>query len=260
MVLSGFTYGNRANSPAPFRSDRKTPAIFRIAIAPIEDRSIEGRCRLSVSLSSIDKCSFSAAFKSPSWHRARVRTTRTGIEWTFWAIASCDVEQAAAGLPSIPSSHPSLPLSFRVSDLSERRHSIPIPRLPSAWCARVPRTTCDVMFRSLFCLLCLGQLATPSPCACGRRKQRTTSKPANTISSVFITFQVRPQGTTRKEGKGRRPFSAGYFGKAGYLSCKRTANPLCHSEGLSATDRCHRCHRYHRQRRARVVVSAGLGG
>ena len=253
MVLSGVTYvtyGNRANSPAPFRSDRKTPAIFRIAIAPIEDRSIEGRCRLSVSLSSIDKCSFSAAFKSPSWHRRTNERTRTGIEWTFWAIASCDVEQAAAGLPF-------LRLSFRVSDLSERRHSIPIPRLPSAWCARVPRTTCDVMFRSLFCLLCLGQLATPSPCACGRRKQRTTSKPANTISSVFITFQVRPQGTTRKEGRGRRPFSAGYFGKAGYLSCKRTANPLCHSEGLSATDRCHR---YHRQRRARVVVSAGLDG
>ena len=158
-----------------------------------------------------------------------------------------------ASLPSLPA----LPLSFRVSDLSERRHSIPIPRLPSAWCARVPRTTCDVMFRSLFCLLCLGQLATPSPCACGRRKQRTTSKPANTISSVFITFQVRPQGTTRKEGRRRGPFSAGYFGKAGYLSCKRTANPLCHSEGLSATDRCHR---YHRQRRARVVVSAGLDG
>ena len=136
--------------------------------------------------------------------------TGTGIEWTFWAIASCDVEQAAAGLPF-------LRLSFRVSDLSERRHSIPIPRLPSAWCARVPRTTCDVMFRSLFCVLCLGQLATPSPCACGRRKQRTTSKPANTISSVFITFQVRPQGTTRKERRkegrkeGRKEEGGGHF-------------------------------------------------
>ena len=123
---------------------------------------------------------------------------------------------------------------------------------------RVLRTTCDVMsvlsceLCARVCLsVCLGQLATPST----RRRRRPRpsetgngEQPANTmpvyilLSSLFITFQVRPQGRRRRRRRRQlclhaalpRPFSAGYFGKVGYLSYKRTANPLCHSEGPSA--------------------------
>ena len=128
MVLSGVTYGNRANSPAPFRSDRKTPAIFRIAIAPIEDRSIEGRCRLSVCPC---RRSTNARSRPRSNHLPGIgdrSIANNGHSMDILGNCDDDVEQAAgagAGLAS-----------FRVSDLSERegerRHSIPIPRLPSA--------------------------------------------------------------------------------------------------------------------------------
>ena len=127
------------------------------------------------------------------------------------------------------------------------------------------------MFRSLSLFRSVSRPVSNSIYARGRRKLRTTCK-FNThvnISSLFITFQVRPQGTRRKEGRKAgcrkkkeeeeaivprrtRPFSVGYFGKAGYLSCKRTANPLCHFEGLSGRRRptppaapaeCSRCAR-----------------
>ena len=91
--------------------------------------------------------------------------------------------------------------------------------------------------------VCLGHLATPSARPRGPRTSETgnSEHAANTIrGSLYILFLHYVSGktaTTEGRNQPRRPFSAGYFGKAGYLSCKRTANPLCHAEGPSLRHR-----------------------
>ena len=114
-------------------------------------------------------------------------------------------------------------------------------RAPSSHDSPVGRVMCSRVLR-----LCLSR-----PLSSSIRATATTADVgnwkhvANTIrgSLYILSLHYFSGKTATKEGRNQprrslaRPFSAGYFGKAGYLSCKRTANPLCHAEGPSLRHR-----------------------
>ena len=129
------------------------------------------------------------------------------------------------------------------------------------------------MFRSLSLFRSVSRPVSNSIYARGRRKLRTTCK-FNThvnISSLFITFQVRPQGTRRKEGRqaaGRRRrrrrqlclaalghFPWGILAKRGIFLANEPRTPSVTSKVCpAAADR----HRQQRQQSARGARAAGL--